>query len=117
MALVRGAPTDKLLTDIIALVRFATGQAEVLEPYAVGVEQKFNLWMGRQKKAGRQFTAEQEQWLRAIKDYLIANLEIEARDLMQDQPFAAMGGVLHARELFGEQLNGLLDELSGALAA
>ena len=116
-ALVRGAPTDKLLTDIIALVRFATGQAEVLEPYAVGVEQKFNLWMGRQKKAGRQFTAEQEQWLRAIKDYLIANLEIEARDLMQDQPFAAMGGVLHARELFGDQLNGLLDELSGALAA
>ncbi|WP_348671842.1 DEAD/DEAH box helicase family protein [uncultured Abyssibacter sp.] len=116
-AVVRGAPTDKLLTDIIALVRFATGQTDVLEPYAVQVEQKFNLWMGRQKKAGRAFTAEQDQWLRAIKDYLIANLEIEARDLMQDQPFAAMGGVLHARELFGEQLNALLDELSGALAA
>lgn len=115
--LVRGAPSDKVLTDIISLVRFATGQAETLEPYAARVEQKFNLWIGRQKKAGRDFNEEQMNWLKAIKDYLAANVEIAPADLMRDQPFTAWGGVIAARKLFGAELNGMLDELSEALAA
>lgn len=115
--LVRGAPSDKVLTDIISLVRFATGQAETLEPYAARVDQKFNLWIGRQKKAGRDYTEEQMNWLKAIKDYLAANVEIAPADLMKDQPFSAWGGVITARKLFGTELNGMLDELSEALAA
>ncbi len=116
-SLVRGAPSDKVLTDIISLVRFATGQAEVLEPYAARVEQKFNLWIGRQKKAGRDFNEEQMNWLRAIKDYLAANVEIAPADLMRDHPFTDWGGVVAARNLFGAELNGMLDELTEALAA
>ena len=55
----RGAP-EKVLTDLVALVRFAAGGAdEVLEPFSRRVEQRFNLWVGRQKKAGRSFTDEQ----------------------------------------------------------
>ena len=115
--LVRGAPSDKVLTDIISLVRFATGQADTLEPYAARVDQKFNLWIGRQKKAGRDYTEEQMNWLKAIKDYLAANVEIAPADLMKDQPFSAWGGVITARKLFGTELNGMLDELSEALAA
>jgi type I restriction enzyme, R subunit len=115
--LVRGAPSDKVLTDIISLVRFATGQADTLEPYAARVEQKFNLWIGRQKKAGRDYTEDQMNWLKAIKDYLAANVEIAPADLMKDQPFSAWGGVVAARKLFGTELNGMLDELSEALAA
>lgn len=116
-ALVRSAPSDKVLTDIISLVRFATGQADTLEPYAARVDQKFNLWIGRQKKAGRDYTEEQMNWLKAIKDYLAANVEIAPADLMRDQPFSAWGGVITARKLFGTELNGMLDELSEALAA
>jgi type I restriction enzyme R subunit len=116
-ALVRGAPSDKVLTDIISLVRFATSQADTLEPYAARVDQKFNLWIGRQKKAGRDYTEEQMNWLKAIKDYLAANVEIAPADLMRDQPFSAWGGVITARKLFGTELNGMLDELSEALAA
>jgi type I restriction enzyme R subunit len=115
--LVRGAPSDKVLTDIISLVQFATGQADTLEPYTARVEQKFNLWIGRQKKAGRDFSEEQMNWLKAIKDYLAANIEIAAADLMKDLPFTAWGGVVAARKLFGRELNGMLDELSEALAA
>jgi type I restriction enzyme R subunit len=115
--LVRGAPSDKVLTDIISLVRFATGQADVLEPYAARVEQKFNLWIGRQKKAGRDFDEDQMNWLRAIKDYLAANVEIAPADLMHDSPFSDWGGVVAARKLFGAELNGMLDELTEALAA
>lgn len=115
--LVRGAPSDKVLTDIISLVRFATGQAELLEPHAARVEQKFNLWIGRQIKAGREFSGEQMQWLRAIRDYLAANVEIAPSDLMRDHPFADWGGVVAARKVFGSDLNGMLDELTEALAA
>ena len=115
--LVRGAPSDKVLTDIISLVRFATGQIEVLEPYAVRVEQRFNLWIGRQLKAGRTFNEEQMNWLKAIKDYLAANVEIASTDLMRDQPFSEWGGVVAARRFFGAELNGMLNELSEALAA
>lgn len=116
-ALVRGAPSDKVLTDLISLVRFATGQAEVLEPYAARVEQRFNLWIGRQIKAGKDFSDEQLAWLRAIKDYLAANVEIAPADLMRDQPFSDWGGVVAARRLFGTELNGMLDELSEVLVA
>jgi type I restriction enzyme, R subunit len=116
-SLVRGAPSDKVLTDIISLVRFATGQAELLEPYAARVEQRFNLWIGRQIKAGRNFNEEQMNWLRAIKDYLAANVEIAPADLMRDHPFTDWGGVVAARKLFGAELNGMLDELSEALVA
>ncbi len=116
-SLVRGAPSDKVLIDIISLVRFATGQVDLLEPYAARVEQRFNLWIGRQIKAGRDFNEEQMNWLRAIKDYLAANVEIAAADLMRDQPFSEWGGVITARKLFGTELNSMLDELCEALAA
>jgi type I restriction enzyme, R subunit len=115
--LVRGAPSDKVLTDIISLVRFATGQVTLLEPYAVRVEQRFNLWIGRQKKAGRDFNEEQMNWLRAIKDYLAANVEIAPADLTRDHPFTDWGGVVAARRLFGAELNGVLDDLAETLAA
>jgi type I restriction enzyme R subunit len=116
-SLVRGAPSDKVLTDIISLVRFATGQADVLEPYASRVEQKFNLWIGRQKKAGNDFNEDQMNWLRAIKEYLAANVEIAPADLMRDHPFTEWGGVVAARKVFGVDLNEMLDELAEALAA
>lgn len=116
-SLVRGAPSDKVLTDLISLVRFATGQMDLLEPHAARVEQRFNLWIGRQIKAGQAFTDDQLTWLRAIKDYLAANVEIAPADLMRDQPFADWGGVVAARKVFGAGLNGMLDEMSEVLVA
>ena len=115
--LVRGVPADKVLTDLISLVRFATGQADVLEPFAARVEQRFNLWIGRQIKAGREFSEQQMAWLKAIKDYLVANVEIAPADLMRDQPFADWGGVVAARKVFGGDLNSMLEELTEVLVA
>ncbi|MHB8789966.1 MAG: type I restriction endonuclease subunit R [Desulfobulbaceae bacterium] len=114
---VRGAPSDKVLTDIISLVRYATGQAEFLEPFSVQVEQRFNLWLGRQKKAGRDISVEQLDWLRLIKEHLAANAEIAPRDLMEFPAFTDKGGLVTARILFREQLNPLLDDLCEALVA
>src|SRR5690606_20545845 len=82
-AKVRGAPVDDQLTEVVSLVRFALGQAEMLEPFASGVEQRFNLWMGREKKAGREYTPEQKEWLRAIAAYITANAEISLADFQE----------------------------------
>jgi len=56
-----GAP--KLLTNIISLVRFATGESDVLEPFPETVNHRFNNWLAHQKKLGKKFTSEQMEWL------------------------------------------------------
>ncbi|AVX02580.1 type I site-specific deoxyribonuclease [Maritalea myrionectae] len=114
---VRGAPVDQQLTELVSLVRFALGYDKVLEPFAAKVEQRFNLWIGREKKAGRDYTDEQMAWLRTIANFVAANAEIEPRDFMESPSLAEQGGVLKAREVLGTGLNDMLDELQGALVA
>lgn len=116
-ASVRGAPVDEQLTEVVSLVRFALGQAEVLEPFSAVVEQRFNLWMGREKRAGRSYTPEQEDWLRAIASFIAANAEIAPRDFMEVPSLADRGGILQARKVLGPGLNDMLEELQGALVA
>jgi type I restriction enzyme, R subunit len=116
---VRGRPMPDVLTELIALVRFATGPADaVLESYGIQVERRFNLWLGRQQKAGRTFTDEQQRWLHLIKRFVAQNAEITPKDLMDVSSFTAEGGLAKANTLFGrEQLRPILDELTEALVA
>lgn len=116
-ARVRGAPVDEQLTEVVSLVRFALGQAEALEPFASVVEQRFNLWLGREKRAGRAYTAEQQEWLRAIAAYVAANAEIAPRDFQDAPSLADRGGILQARNVLGPGLNALLNDLQEALVA
>jgi len=117
-AKVRGAPMEKVLTELVALVRYAIGQTEVLESFAVGVEQRFNLWIGRQKKAGREFSEEQLRWLQLIKRYVAQNAEVTPRDLLESPTFTHEGGLGKARAVFGrDQLQPMLDDLAEALVA
>lgn len=114
---VRGAPVDEQLTEIVSLVRYTLGQSETLEPFGSVVERRFNLWLGREKKAGRQYSAEQEEWLRAIAAYIAANAEISSRDFMEAPGFADRGGILRARQVLGSELSEMLAELQEALVA
>ena len=116
-ASVKGAPVDQQLTEIVSLVRFALGYDKVLEPFATKVEQRFNLWIGREKNAGRNFTEEQMTWLRAIAGFIAANAEIGPSDFMEVPNLSDKGGILKARALFGTGLNDMLVELQGALVA
>lgn len=116
-ARVRGAPVDEQLTEVVSLVRFALGQIDTLEPFGVVVERRFNLWMGREKKAGRTYTPEQEAWLRAIATYIAANAEITPRDFMEAPALAGKGGIVRARQVIGSELNEMLNELQEALVA
>jgi type I restriction enzyme R subunit len=116
-AKVRGVPVDQQLTEIISLVRYALGMDDVLEPFGAKVEQRFNLWMGRQLKAGRIYTDEQTQWLKAIAQFIGANAEIRNEDFQEMPTFADKGGLLTVRRLFEPHLQSTMEELQLALVA
>lgn len=104
---------EKLLTNVVQLVRFAIGQDEKLEDFSSVANSKFELWKGRQLKRGVKFTEEQQIWLEEIKNYIIANAYMELneiQDAMQDK-----GGIIRAKQVFGEQLQPILEDLSMAL--
>lgn len=113
---VRGSAT-RILTDVVMLVRYALGLDEVLEPLPAKVAGRFNLWLGREKNAGRDYSEEQIAWLTAIRDHLAVNVEVSRQDLQEVAVFADRGGVLRAQRLFGGRLDGLLDDLTAALVA
>lgn len=112
---VRGS-AGTVLTNIVSLVRFTLGEDDELAPYPEQVAERFDAWRLQQENAGRTFTDEQLDWLRLIRDHLAASLSIEPRELL-DPPFSQRGGLGRARELFGQDLDTLLTELTEAIAA
>jgi type I restriction enzyme R subunit len=112
---VRGS-AGTLLTNIVSLVRFALGEEDELAPYPEQVAERFDAWLLQQQNVGRAFTDEQLDWLRLVRDHLAASLSIEPRELL-DPPFSQRGGLGRARELFGQDLDALLTELTEAVAA
>jgi len=115
-ARVRGASGQRLLTDIVSLVRFALHQENELIPYAEQVRARFQAWMAQQTSRGRSFTSEQVRWLEMIRDHVATSLEITADDF-DLTPFAEEGGLGRAAQVFGVQLRPLLDELNEVLVA
>ncbi|MDI9848554.1 type I restriction-modification enzyme R subunit C-terminal domain-containing protein [Rhodoblastus sp. 17X3] len=111
------ANTAGTLADIGMLVRYALRQSETLEPLSSLAAGRFNLWLCRAEKAGRAYSDEQRAWLAAIRDHLAVNVEITTRDLIDAPEFAAKGGILKARTLFGDRLPNMLDDLTEALVA
>ena len=111
---VRGSG-QRVLTDIVSLVRYAVGADDELAPFAEQVEQRFHGWLATQEIAGRTFTDEQRQWLEDIKDHIAGSVSIDLGDL-QYAPFAQRGGIGRAHAVFGDGLAPLLEELNLALA-
>jgi type I restriction enzyme R subunit len=115
-ARVRGNPT-RILTDIVMLVRFALGRDDTLEPLSAKIAGKFNLWLGREKNAGREYSTEQLAWLAAIRDHLAINGDVARSDLQEMPAFSGKGGLIKAQTLFGPHLDTILGDLSDALVA
>ena len=110
-----GTP-QSLLTNIISLIRFAMGEADVLVPYAETVSDRFDRWLSQQQEQGRTFTDEQMEWLKMIRDHIATSLTIEPDDF-EDKPFSDRGGAYRLFQLFGNDSEGILNELNEALAA
>jgi type I restriction enzyme R subunit len=111
---VRKAGPQKLLTNLVSLIRFALEQTDVLEPFPLTVAERYRRWLVEQMNAGRQFTPEQVEWLNRIQEHIAANLTIE-KDDFDLTPFYEMGGISKVYRLFGDELGSILNELNEAL--
>ena len=112
---VRGSG-HRVSTDLVSLVRYALGEADELVAFPELVNDRFEAWLLQQSNAGRSFSQEQLAYLELIKARIATNLSIAPAELM-GPPFSTQGGLGKARQLFGAELDALLNELTLALAA
>jgi type I restriction enzyme R subunit len=112
----KGTRENLLLTDLISVVRVAMNQTNELVPYPERVRVNFDAWLGQQQSAGRNFNEEQMWWLTEIRKHIEANLHIEPDDF-ELAPFAQEGGLGKVYQLFGDELNTLIEQLNESLAA
>ncbi|MHB1144688.1 MAG: type I restriction endonuclease subunit R [Thiobacillus sp.] len=113
---VKGASGRRILTDLVSLVRFAIHQDNELVPFPERVNANFKAWLAGQASAGRQFTEEEMWWLEKIRDHIAAELQIVPDDF-ELVPFNQKGGLGKVYQLFGAELNSLIEQLNESLAA
>lgn len=104
------------LTDLISIIRFEIGATDELTSFADRVNANFKEWTFRKNAGYSQFTEEQMEGLRLIKDHIISSLSILDEDL-DYTPFDHKGGLLGFYEAFGDNYKNILNEMNVALVA
>jgi type I restriction enzyme R subunit len=102
----------KALVDIISMVKHAAREEETLFTAEERVDRAFDV-VTREKD----FTLEQQAWLKRIREHLIANLSIDQSDFDIIPIFVDHGGLRKASQIFGSDLPTLMHELNEAVAA
>ena len=110
------SPKDEL-TALVSLIRRVCGIDQELKPFDKTINENFQNWIFKQN-AGQhnRFTTEQMEWLRMIKDHVVSSYHIEIDDL-DYTPFDAQGGRGRMHQLFGNEMNEIINELNEVLAA
>ena len=98
-------------TDIISLIRFAIGESIFLEPFSGTVKRKFEEWLD-----GKDFNSEQHEWLEMIRDHIATSLDIRIEDF-EYAPFAEQGNGAKVYQLFGNDLDNILKDLTEKLVS
>ncbi len=66
--------------------------------------------------SGAKFDADQMDWLHMIRDHVMSSFHFEREDL-EMSPLSGQGGLGKMYELFGDEMDGLIEELNGVLVA
>lgn len=105
------------LTALVALIRRVCGLDATLAPFDATVRRNFQSWIMQHHSGDSQkFNEAQMQWLRMVRDHVASSFHIE-RDDLDMAPFDAQGGLGKMYQLFGQQMDSLLDELNEVLVA
>ncbi|MCP4992453.1 MAG: restriction endonuclease subunit R, partial [Gammaproteobacteria bacterium] len=105
------------LTTLVALIRRVCGIDKTLSTYDSTVRRNFQNWiMKHHAGAGDKFNEDQMQWLQMIRDHIISSFHFE-RDDLEMAPFDGQGGLGKMYQLFGADMDGLIDEMNEELAA
>jgi len=114
---VKGIERKRQLTDLISLVRFALGLDSELKPFADEVDKRFQSWIFRHNaQRASSFTAEQTEWLRLMKDHIASSCSIRREDFDYAE-LADKGGLQRVWQLFGQELDTLIQEMNEELVA
>ena len=113
----KGSQPINEFTALVALIRRACGIDSRLSTHLDTVRRNFQNWiMTRHSGAGEKFNDEQMEWLRMIRDHVVTSFHLDHDDLDMP-PFDRKGGLGRMYKLFGERMDGVIDELNEALAA
>jgi type I restriction enzyme, R subunit len=105
------------LTALVALIRRVCDMDEKLSTFDDTVRRNFQNWiMKHHSGGGEKFNEAQMAWLRMIRDHVASSFHIE-RDDMEMSPFDGQGGLGKMYQLFGEQMDTLLEDLNDVLVA
>ncbi|NPE28345.1 DEAD/DEAH box helicase family protein [Methanococcoides sp. SA1] len=106
----------KELTALVSLIRRACGIDTTLTAYDKKIDENFKQWIFRQN-AGQhnRFNDEQMNWLRLLKNHVLESFHLEVEDL-DYTPFDAEGGRGKMYQLFGDDMNEIINELNEVLA-
>jgi len=109
-------PLDEL-TVLISLIRRACGIDQSLSAFDKTIDKNFKDWIfGQNAGQSNRFTEDQMNWLRMIKDHIISSYHMDVDDLDYN-PFDGKGGRGKMYQLFGDDMNGIIEELNEVLVA
>ena len=112
---VNGRSPISELVALVSLIRRVVGTDATLTNYEATVNRNFQDWVFRKQAGALKFSEEQVEWLRMMKDYIATSFHLEA-DNLEYEPFG-MGGTIRMYDLFGDEMDTIIQELNEALAA
>ena len=113
---VTGQPKNELIA-MVALVRRVLDIDTALTPFDKTVDNNFADWVWKkQQGATMKFTKEHMEWLHLIKDHIATSVHLNTDDL-DFTPFDARGGRGKMWQLFGTEMDTIIQELNEVLVA
>lgn len=113
---VSGQPKNEMVA-LVSLIRKVAGIDTALTPYDKTVDKNFADWVWKkQQGAAKKFSKEQMDWLYMLKEQIATSAHIETDDL-DYTPFDAKGGKGKMWQLFGDEMETIIEELNETLAA
>lgn len=111
-----GQPKNELIA-LVSLIRKVSGIDNPLTTFDKVVDKNFADWVWKkQQGASIKFTKEQMNWLYLIRDHIATSVHLDLEDL-DYTPFDSLGGRGKLNQLFGAEMETIIEELNEALVA
>jgi type I restriction enzyme, R subunit len=113
---VAGQPKNELIA-LVSLIRRVAGIDDTLMTFDKTVDKNFAEWVWKkQQGATIKFTKEQMEWLYLMKDHIATSVHLDIDDL-DYTPFDSLGGRGKLNQLFGAEMENIIEELNEVLVA
>ncbi len=111
-----GQPKNELIA-LVSLIRRVAGVDTALTTFDKTVDKNFADWVWKKQQGNTyKFTQEQMSWLYMMKDHIATSVHLNTDDL-DYTPFDALGGRGKMWQLFGADMENIIEELNEVLVA